>query len=301
MADQMTSDDIERDIEKERVALSRSLNELQRQISPDAIVNRVSALLRENGGDVADSALRQARANPMALALTGAGVAWLFAGPAKKVHDPALLTDRRPSAVRNRPRVGYDERDYTKVSGFRRTQPDESFERRVARAEDDTYDPAVHASAVPPATSQTRSARGKRSLRDRLMEGTEMMTDAARDRVIAAREAAIAAEQRLEARARDYGMAGKEAFNSQPLMGALVAFGIGALAGALLPRTRTEDRHLGAARDRAMMEAERIYRSEAAKLRAQAEALAEETLDTAASSLKSAAKDVDGSPERSVN
>lgn len=289
MSADMSSDDIEREIEAERVALARSLDELQRQVSPDAIVERISAMLRENGGDMAGTAMRQARENPIALALTGAGLAWLMAGPAPSRTGPrrdALPPVGRRLRTEKKPSPDYDHRTYAQATGFRQVPSTESFETRLAQADDDTYDPAIRSEATAAPERRTRSNSPNRSLRDRLMEGTEMMTDAARDRVMAAREAAIDAEQRLEARARDYGMAGKDAFYSQPLMGALVAFGVGALAGALLPRTRTEDRHLGAARDRAVMEAERMYRTEAAKLRAQAEALAEDAVTAAGDALK---------------
>ena len=320
MSDSMSSDDIERDIEVERVALARSLDELQRQISPEALVNRFSGILRENGGEVAQSALRQARDNPVALAVTGAGLAWLMVGPARKTHEPrprsvSVPKPRRPQPrdtvdygvatgiedVSTRrsapePRVSYDDRTYPKATGFRSSPDTETFESRVARAEGRAYDPSIRAPSSSRGSSRivTKSDMGDDSLLNRLLEGTEKMTDAARDRVIAAREAAIDAERRLEARARDYGVAGRDAYYSQPLIGALVAFGVGALAGALVPRTRVEDRHLGPARDRAMLEAERIYRSEAANLRAQAESFAEDTLDSAKSAIRSTTSD-DGS------
>ncbi|WP_179378796.1 DUF3618 domain-containing protein [Jannaschia marina] len=271
MTKDQSPDDIERDIEAERAALARSLDALQRQLSPEAMMDQVSSFARENGSELADNAMRKARENPLALALTGAGLAWLIAGPAKRVHAPAPRTAA----------VGYDDRDYEQVDGLRTEEPSESFEARLARLEQDDFDPAVHAGAMPPRRPKTETSRGEQSLRDRLMEGTEMMTEAARERVIAAREAAIAAERRLEARARDYGHAGREAYDSQPLIGVLVAFGVGALAGALLPRTRTEDAYLGETRDRAVAEAERIYLAEAAKLRAVADAAMAEARATA--------------------
>lgn len=267
MANAPTSDDIERDIEAERVALARSLDDLHRELSPDALIEKATALVRANGGDVATVALRHAKDNPMALALTGAGLAWLMAGSSGSKTTA-------PEPKREMPSPAYDDRTYPTVAGLRRRAPADSFEARVARANGETPDPTIRAERDN--MTETETATGGKSLRDRLMEGTEMMTDTARDRVIAAREAAIAAERRLEAHARDYGRSGRDAFQSQPLMGALVAFGVGALAGALLPRTRTEDRYLGAPRDRVVDEAERIYRVEAAKLRAVAEAAAAE-------------------------
>jgi len=294
MSDQLSPDEIERESEVERAALARSLNELQRQETPEVLVERVSNAVRHNGGEFAQSAIRQAQANPLALAITGAGLAWLMAGPAAKrtterpVRVPVTTEPSRrvvePTPVK--PKVGYDDRSRTTVRGFRRSAEPESFKARVARAETNDYDPAIRPIGGRMSNDEMENRDSSKSLRDRLMEGTENMTDAARDRVMAAREAAIIAERRIEARARDYGLAGKEAFNSQPLMGALVAFGVGALAGALVPRTRVEDRHLGAARDRAMLEAERIYRTETARLRHEAEAFAEDVVTTAGEAVR---------------
>ncbi|MGB7404334.1 MAG: hypothetical protein WA906_01460, partial [Pacificimonas sp.] len=250
-------------------------------------VERVSKVLRDNGGDFAETAARQSREHPLALALTGAGLAWLINGPVKKASFPSASRATRPS-------VDYDDRSYQKVQGFRHSAPKRSFEDRIAKAEGHTYDPSVRTKGIPPMTTEDNPASRSMSLRDRLMEGTEMMTESARDRVIAAREAAIIAERRIEARAREYSVAGRDAYYSQPLMGALVAFGVGALAGALLPRTRTEDRHFGPARDRALAEAERMYHTEAARLRAHAEAVAEEALE----STKAALRDGDVTPAK---
>jgi hypothetical protein len=289
MSESVSTDQIEREIEVERVALARALGDLQRQVAPDAIVEKISAALRENGGDLAGTAIRQAKANPLALAVTGAGLAWLVAGPSKTAARPATVAKSN---------VGYDDRELPTAHGFRQQPSDESFEARVARAAGETYDPTIRPTKGTDTIDKTRHDRSAASLRDRLMEGTEMMTETARDRVIAAREAAILAEQRIEARAREYGAAGKDAFASQPLMGALVAFGVGALAGALLPRTRVEDRHLGGARDRAFLEAERVYRAEAARLRAEAEIVAEEAVAAAGNALKG--KDQTISPSADV-
>ncbi len=105
MTDDRSTDQIEREIELERVELARSLESLQRQFSPEVIVDRVSGMLRDNGGEFAGTALKQARDNPLALAVTGVGLAWLIAGPAKKqtgyanarcrcVRNPRSMTNR---------------------------------------------------------------------------------------------------------------------------------------------------------------------------------------------------------------
>lgn len=358
MADR-SPDDIEREIEAERGALARSLDALQNQFSPETMIDNASGYMREHGAVWAESAARQARDNPLALALTGVGLAWLIAGPARKrsaagtydrwafTHDetsfaenygetrhdevrmgtasaPSLASGRvRSSAPRPQPRVGYDQRSYEPAAGFRSSDDPmtgsmSGFDDRLARASGDSraagdygsrasQDPSLsdrisdgaHDAAdwvrnafdsisdrfgsTAPVwtrsadwTSPADTAEQRSSLSQRLMEGTERMTDTARDRVMAAREAALDAQHYVSARTRDYAASGREYYGEQPLIGGLLAFGIGAILGAVLPRTRQEDAYLGSYRDRALEEAERIYHEETGKLRDVADAALDE-------------------------
>ena len=195
-----------------------------------------------------------------------------------------------------RPRPAYDHRTYERAHGFRSAaDPMAGFEERLARANgdfgrdhagDDANDPTVKeriSDAMASAKEKLMSLKTRladaahdsktsaRELRTYLTEGTEQMSDSTRNRVVAARQAAWDAEKKLESYARDYAGAGREFYGSQPLIGGLVAFGLGAAIGAALPRTRQEDHYLGSYRDRAMEEAERYYRSEVERLRGVAE------------------------------
>lgn len=89
MSDNRSSKDIEREIEEERSALSRSLEELQHQFSPERLVGTVTDTIRNNGGDVSRSVMNAVKENPMAVALTGIGLAWLIAGSSRSSqrHD----------------------------------------------------------------------------------------------------------------------------------------------------------------------------------------------------------------------
>ncbi len=354
-----TPEQIEREIEEERGALARSLDTLTDQLSPDALVDQATTYLRRNGGEWAQNATRQARDNPVALAITGVGLAWLIAGPARKrstagtydrwaaTHDrdgfrdtygtpnedevevghSAGAIDRTPPPRMARPSVGYDRRDYAPATGFRSTGDPMSgsmrgFDDRLASASGDAYEPSGPtlterlSSGAEDAMDRVRGAfdsirerfgssapewarssddwmtgsdttdRGA-SLKMRLMEGTDKMTDAARDRVIAAREAALDAQHYLSARGRDYAATGRDYYSEQPLIGGLLAFGIGAMIGAALPRTRQEDEYLGGYRDRMLEEAERVYAQESGRLRAVADAAMDEAKSVASETLDS--------------
>ncbi|WP_299814784.1 DUF3618 domain-containing protein [uncultured Jannaschia sp.] len=350
-------DEIEREIEAERGELARSLDALQNRFSPEAMVETASGLFREHGGAFADGAVRQAKANPIALALTGVGLAWLIAGPSRPTagtydrwdatHDiesfrdtygrpdpvgtgsdeetsgfvhrdrmPASRTQLEPAA--HTPKVAYDDREYEPVHGFRRGPNDMGgFDDRLARASGDYHEPTLRDRVTGAARSArtSLSSAGRRiggavpsfgrsqddygymrdyddgsnqSFVDRLKEGTENMTDAARDRVIAARQAAYNAQRNLDDHARAYVSQGRDAYGEHPLVGGLIAFGLGAMIGAALPRTRQEDAYLGSYRDRALEEAERIYHAESAKLQEVARAAAEEAKAAASETLNNA-------------
>ncbi len=79
-SDTKSSEEIEREIERERAGLKSSIDDLQDRFSFDGITRQVGDQLREHGGDFGRSIAASARDNPIALALTGIGVAWMVFG-----------------------------------------------------------------------------------------------------------------------------------------------------------------------------------------------------------------------------
>jgi hypothetical protein len=120
----------------------------------------------------------------------------------------------------------------------------------------------------------SRSRRGGRMRRmrasasellERMYEGTQDMTEEAKQRVIAAREAAYNAQKQAEDMMRRGQREMADLFSSQPLVVGALAMAAGAAIGGLLPRTDMEDAAMGEERDRLFEEAERIYRQEREK------------------------------------
>lgn len=140
-----------------------------------------------------------------------------------------------------------------------------------------------HASSAAAAAShaaqnvQDRAAK----LRARLAEGTENLSEEARARVIAAREAAIDARrnaaQALEAKSRQ----AADFYDRQPLVAGALALALGAAIGGALPRTKAEDEALGAHSDALMERAEAIFREEQEKAAAVMQAAADEAQNIA--------------------
>ena len=270
-----TPEEIERDIERERAALAASLSSLQRQFDPEHLVELAGDYVRRHGGTFAELAVDKVRKNPVAAGLAGASLAWLLSGTAAP-RIPSRSEGQAPAPQASPP--AYDTTKTTPVGGFRTPEPRMAeFDDRIAGV-DVHNDPAIAPEQGDPSMTYANTPydTSEMTLTEKLMQGTEEMTEAARRRVIRAREAAHEASRVAADRAADYAAAGRDAFDSKPLVAGLIAFGIGAAIGASLPRTRREDALLGQHRDRALAEAERIFNEEKARLRAAAtEALTE--------------------------
>ncbi len=121
-SDSRTPEEIERDIERERAELTGTLDTLQDRFSVEGIARQFSDQFREHGGDLGRSVTEAVKRNPMALALTGVGLAWLMMGdrnPVSRRNDPyeprsddrydardrGVTRDDEPSYARNRNEV----------------------------------------------------------------------------------------------------------------------------------------------------------------------------------------------------
>nr|WP_306263609.1 DUF3618 domain-containing protein [Pararhizobium sp. IMCC3301] len=129
-----TPKEIEREIESQRSELTSNLEGLQDKFSIDTLVRQISDQFREHGGDLGRSISDQAKANPIPLALTGIGLAWMMFGhglksasssgysSAEEDFRRSRLDQGRPYTPPVRPVVNYD----TGPSWAREQHDDES-------------------------------------------------------------------------------------------------------------------------------------------------------------------------------
>lgn len=221
-------DDIERDLERDRQALRRTLDDLQGAVSLEGLSQRVAGTLRRNGAEWAQSANAAVRANPVALGLTGVGLGWLIFG---RGYDP----------------VHHWSDGHTRPPATAFPSPGKGTADRIHDA-------------------GTRATEQARHLRDRFTESTEGLGDEARRRVDAARQKALDAGDRASRNLHRASRRVAQDFRSEPLLfGALALVG-GAALGALLPGTRQEDELLTDYRDRLFDEAEAVFQEEKDKV-----------------------------------
>jgi hypothetical protein len=135
----------------------------------------------------------------------------------------------------------------------------------------------VKAKADQAADAANASAR---QMRARLAHGLEDLDHAARNKVIAARQKAIKAQEEIERRAARAKASVKATHAAHPVATTLAVVGIGALIGALIPTRRSgksRERTLAEARDAELRHAEEILAMEAAALHAARARHAEQT------------------------
>jgi ElaB/YqjD/DUF883 family membrane-anchored ribosome-binding protein len=70
---------IERDIDRTRASLGRTVDALESRLSPGELLDQALGMARQHGGEFATNLGRSVRNNPMPVILTGVGLAWMMA------------------------------------------------------------------------------------------------------------------------------------------------------------------------------------------------------------------------------
>ncbi|NNL73880.1 MAG: DUF3618 domain-containing protein [Silicimonas sp.] len=144
--DTRTPDEIERDIERERAELARTVDELQDRFSPEAVIREISRGFREHGGDIGSAVTRSVKQNPVGLALTGVGLAWMMFGRSFEGDD-----DRTVSRSREYDSIGGDD-----LSELRRTR-----KRALGEAADADWEDTGDARSYSSAYGRSDPRRGR--------------------------------------------------------------------------------------------------------------------------------------------
>mgnify|MGYP001279900286 CR=1 FL=1 len=241
---------IERDLEETRARLDATIGALQQKLSPGQLLDQSLAYLKDSGGgEFAHNLKSNVQTHPMPVALIGIGLAWLMmggnAGQAAGAAEPS-----------GRPR-GWDRHDGSEAlsraeaaaASVRRTASEtaEAFQERLYLAKGKAlgvsrdvgealsdFGGRVDAAMQAAQRSARDTARGVR-------EAAGSAMDAAGSAIGSTREATgRAADAARDAAGRAAGY-----LQEQPLLMGAIGVSVGALLGALLPPTRTEDQLLG--------------------------------------------------------
>ncbi|PVA11332.1 hypothetical protein DC366_06230 [Pelagivirga sediminicola] len=184
--DTRSPEDIEREIERERAGLRDSIDGLQNRLSFDGMFQQFGDQVREHGGDFGRSVAQSARDNPVALALTGVGLAWLMFGNNRKASG----YDDRYSAPRDRRDFDEDVPQYAARRGASYTGPKTAARQVGARQTADRPNPGQPAWARDWDRGELEgSHHGGPSLGARVSEASSHVGDHVRDAASGARDA----------------------------------------------------------------------------------------------------------------
>ena len=172
-------EEIEREIEAQRSSLTSNLEDLQDKFSIDTVVRQIREQFSEHGGDMGRSISDQVKANPIPLALTGIGLAWMMFGGGKK-----------PFAA-----SGVDQRDYS--------TPEHDF--RQSRVEQGrVYTPPTSRVTQPhdgPSWSYDDDFDDEPSVGDKLASGAASAKDQTAQGIASARDGAASAASTISDKA----------------------------------------------------------------------------------------------------
>jgi hypothetical protein len=253
--------DIEARLERDRNDVLRAFTSLRERLSPQSLMDDAVALISTNAGNYTQSLDRAIRANPVALAISAVGLAWLILGRRKDdaAETPTLAGTRYEAVTRwedeggpvlDRPPVRALQDDWTAEADRLRDRAAgmlRQINAATRRASAPVAELALRRAEVMAAlTSDVRRVMG---------HGLEGMADATRHAALTARERAY--ELHLQARRKT-----AEALHERPLTSAAAIAVAGATLAAVLPRSSFEDRILGQTRDQIVAELERVLRDE---------------------------------------
>jgi hypothetical protein len=261
---EQTIRDIERSLERDRVALAQSVAALRERVRPANLMSEGKEALMAQATPLMSQVDTALRSHPVAATVAGVALAAIVLGRRAMTSDaevatgvPAMAGTRYEALTRwedeggpPAPEPVEPEEDWLiEARGTREKakvllkQIDDAARRGLAPA----ADLARHRKDVLAAlAADTRLALGK---------GLGSLGDAARDKAMMARE-------RLYVSRVSMAEKGREAVESRPLVTGMVIAAAGALVACLFPQTEAEDRLLGEARDRLVDDVKRMVKQE---------------------------------------
>lgn len=223
---------LEAQVSMHRTDMAKSLSALTETLTPRAVSDDLTSLAEGYLGEAGKQVTELAKSKPLALAVMGLGIALLASGSRKETTKEARTGPALVPA--DEALIGVDERI-----------------RAADQKMSDAYEPAA-------------------SLMERdLSRGLDRLPAAAKERVTAARRTAIKAQRQVEEHRKKATKSIFRTISDRPILAGAVAFGFGAIAAALTPRTDVEDATLGQHRDAMVKDAKETLRRELAALKSQ--------------------------------
>ncbi len=296
------TDTIEAGLARERASLASTLNELSDRTSIESLASDALGVIRSNAAAYTSSIDQAVRANPMALALTGVGLAWLIFGSTKK---PEKTPTRRAVSRWEDEGGNLSPREARGYSAYRGPDDDDAWwdradeERRHASGLLDWIETQAR-------SLRDRASEGLEHVRDYAADRAKVMADFtadlqnamshglddlsadARERIIAVRKKAYSATLHSGA---DLRRQSGRLIEDHPMVVGAVALALGAAFASALPRSEFEDRTFGKESDALVGDARDVLRAEREKVAQVASNVMGDLKDVAESGLKTLTED----------
>ena len=303
MTDNRDPAQIEAEIERTQSKMNRTVERLEEELKPRNLIDTMFTKSEEYGVD-GRMVIDQAKRNPLALLLIGAGVLWLVSD--KDAKPSALKPDGNPFGGSDE-----DDRDWSTHDRHHRGYVEHMgrFEPRYAEEDDTAFrrrrdlhranylmieqkhdeDDSGFRKRLDAATDSMRERRDQ--LAEKASQASEATRERARQLAESTRDGARQFADSASEQASRAASQTQDAFYDHPLIGGLAAALVGAVAGAAIPASRTEREQFGSAAKHALDDAEETARrkgqqvaDKAREKKDEAKAEAEKTLDEGGSS-----------------
>ena len=272
------SEELERELEQDRLRLNRTIDELSERIAPRNLAGEVMTMTKTSTSELAYKVLDQVKQNPGASALIGLGAAWLALGnssarlPSFRREDThefqgyptteELEAHSQLTHVQDAERgfSRYDSEDDTafygrltsergRVLGIERADDDDdtSFSQKVNERLDaikyraGIYQQKMRDSA---AAGYARASNQASNVAQAARSGYDSLGSSAASASQAAQLKARQGYESLQYSAKSASEMAKSTHDSHPIVTGALALAAGALIGSLLPLSRTEEEKL---------------------------------------------------------
>lgn len=264
---------IERNSDEIRADMNATLDALERKLSPQQLVDRSLSMVKDHGGEFVTNLGNVAKANPVPLLLTAVGLVWLIAANSRS-NRTSIGSSYEDYGTDD---YGYEEMGLsgTEGAGASGTAYGSTSGSRMQGLKARVRDSASHLKESA-AHLKDRVQQSASAAKDRIKSSRERMHTASDG----TRTSTMQRVRNISQQTRYQAIHARDSFttmlNEQPIAVGALGVVIGAIIGAAMPSTRTEDRMLGSARDRALERAKQMGQQQYEALRERANQLADD-------------------------